>query len=615
MKRSHVVPVAWGRAKAAGGPGRPGDRLARTRVLGMASAGVVGLVGLVAATLLAATPAQAARHALLVGVADYGSPRHNLEGPVNDVLALRDVLVRRWGVPAGNVQTLTDAQATRANILRALQGLQARTAAGDEIVVFFSGHGTSSLDASQVAPMPDGTGAFIPYGLDASTPQAAEAGLLIGRRDLLPLYRALDEGGRRLWIISDSCFSGNQARSAGQTAQALTPKYLALPTAPEIISQQDYLRQRMQRYQPPPPYPYRHAVFLGAASEGEMARDIRREQLGLYPTITGKAGGALTDALLRVLDGQLPADVNTDGLLSLDEVHRAVGDFMGARAYGHAPQRLPSVQEDRHGAGARPVLDVRGVAAPMRSAPLQPLRVALAPGADFSTALAGVPDILPLPVGGAAPGPAGDAEVMLLRTPAGRAQVLVHGGLLADMEADDAAGLRARLIQLGWTHRLKQLAQAHQSAVLPLALEPAAFGTTFAVGERVHFSLRTAKPAWLVLVNADAAGKVSVLYPSTRRELEALAADTAHAIPGSAPHLQIMVQPPLGMDRQFAFAFHQRPADLERLLGAVDMNVEDPRLRLLEQMVRQAAGGLQFGIGELLTVAPPSAANGAAAGR
>jgi hypothetical protein len=60
------------------------------------------------------------------------------------------------------------------------------------------------------------------------------------------------------------------------------------------------------------------------------------------------------------------------------------------------------------------------------------------------------------------------------------------------------------------------------------------------------------------------------------------------------------------MDRQLAFAFHQRPAELERLMGAVGMDIDDPRLRLLEQMVREASGGLQFATGELRTVAAVS---------
>src|SRR5262245_54612867 len=67
--------------------------------------------------------------ALLVGIARYeGRP---LEGPANDVTALRDVLVRRWGYRPSDIRVLLDGDATRSRILGELAALQARSSPGD----------------------------------------------------------------------------------------------------------------------------------------------------------------------------------------------------------------------------------------------------------------------------------------------------------------------------------------------------------------------------------------------------------------------------------------------------------------------------------------------------
>ncbi len=112
------------------------------------------------------------RVALLVGVGDYRQTS-KLEGPANDVTALRDVLLRRWGFQAQDIRTLVDKQATRVNILAELVALANRSSANDEVLVYFSGHGTSALDAGTQSafsiPLPHSSGAFVPFDFE---PQA-----------------------------------------------------------------------------------------------------------------------------------------------------------------------------------------------------------------------------------------------------------------------------------------------------------------------------------------------------------------------------------------------------------------------------------------------------------
>lgn len=545
-----------------------------------------------AAALLAvaaATAVQARGLALIVGVSDYGSRSLNLHGPVNDAEAMRDVLVRRWGFAANDVRVLTDARATKAGILAELRALRERSSAGDDVVIYLSGHGTSALDGTARMPVPHGSGAFVPYGFDPSTPERLAATLLVGRTDLRPLLEALDQGGRNVWVINDSCYAGNSVRSLALPLPGeLREKMIPLPDA---RSQRERERdEAMARNRPGlEPYPYKRIAYLSASAEGERARDIPRDALARYPTIDGKSHGAMTDALLRVLDGQLPADLNRDGLLDLNEVHRAVGSFMAQRVYGHTPQRLPAVAEDLGGLGARPVLKARGVAAQPAQAAPQPLLVRVDPAlpSGVAAAVGAAPDVRL-----AAAGP---ADIHLLAKGDKLVLASMGGDLIAEAASADLSRIQAQVRQLAFAKRLRLLGERHQRGALAFELAPAEFGGNLRVGQLVHFVVRPDRPAWVVIANINADGKVSVLYPYRARELSPLQAGAARAIPGDSGPDRIKVEPPEGMDLQLAFAFDNKPEGIDKLLGVVDVEGGDGRLGILENMLAQQDGKFTFG--------------------
>ena len=87
-------------------------------------------------------------------------------------------------------------------------------------------------------------------------------------------------------------------------------------------------------------YPYRNIFYISAASENEVAKDIRRNNLNVYPTIDGKPHGVLTDALLRVLAGQTPVDADHDGQWSQIELFKSVKAEV-RRRFEQTPQMLP----------------------------------------------------------------------------------------------------------------------------------------------------------------------------------------------------------------------------------------------------------------------------------
>ena len=91
-------------------------------------------------------PSQTDRHALLVGIDHYSQSygAGDLPSCVNDANGVRDIMMlgdtlNRW--PSGNLQSLTDGQATKSAIRSELQSLASQSVAGDIVVYFQSSHG------------------------------------------------------------------------------------------------------------------------------------------------------------------------------------------------------------------------------------------------------------------------------------------------------------------------------------------------------------------------------------------------------------------------------------------------------------------------------------------
>ncbi len=532
------------------------------------------------------------RIALLVGVGDYGNPKLNLQGPPYDVAAMRDVLVRRWGFKPADVKTLVDGDATRANILSELAALSGRSRANDELLIYFSGHGTSALHAGLGIPLPHGSGAFIPSGFKYEADS-----LIVGRTDLVPVISALEAGGRRLWVISDSCYSGNQVRSSMLTSPDELPARMIPAVFKDKAAAQRADLALAEQAPKAGPYPYRATAYLSASSEGEVARDIPRSMMGRTPTFDNNPHGAMTDALLRVLEGTIPGDLDGDGVLSLTEVHRATSDFMAQRAYGHTPVRLPSVADDQHALGSRGVLSVKNVALRPKGASSEPLRLRIdSASSEIATAVAGVPDVRLVKDD--------EPSEIILKAQGGRqAIVAASGDLLAGMPATETQRVVAQIRQLAWSKRLRILAEKYRRGALQFDVDPAEQGGNFKPGQLISFVVRPDRSATLVLLNINAEGKVGVLYPYSPSEANPLAAGQAKHIPGTGAQ-RIQVTEPFGMDVQFVFAFDQPPPGLSGLHHLDDADPDNARLLAFERGLTTMAGKFTFATSNLRTLRP-----------
>jgi len=182
--------------------------------------------------ILAATSvsfAQGRKMGLFVGINEYLEKEDVLQSCVNDALNMRKRLSRDYGFDASNTSLLTDARATRRNILDKLAYYERQTLSGDLFVFYYSGHGGIFPDAlSEVndetemvtppAKMQLATGYYdstlVPIDSHLST-SGKSWGNSILDDELHKIFSRFTDKGVQVIFISDSCFSGTLAKSFG----------------------------------------------------------------------------------------------------------------------------------------------------------------------------------------------------------------------------------------------------------------------------------------------------------------------------------------------------------------------------------------------------------------
>ena len=174
------------------------------------------LIGLMALLLVAAPgppPALSAaepsdgsgvKRALLVGINKYKAvPK--LQGSLNDIETMRQILLTRWGFAEKNIRLLTDEAATRAGILAALDQLVSDTGPNDLVYFHYSGHGSQVEDLNG-----DETDDHLDETL---VPQDGRSGDVrdITDDELDAIFARLR--AKTALIVLDSCHSGTATRS------------------------------------------------------------------------------------------------------------------------------------------------------------------------------------------------------------------------------------------------------------------------------------------------------------------------------------------------------------------------------------------------------------------
>ena len=144
------------------------------------------------------------KRALLVGINDYPGAQNDLQGCVNDITNVYDVLVKYFEFISPDITLLSNKRATKKAILDGLKGLIANSSAGDTLVFHYSGHGSQVRDV-EGDELKDGKDEIIcPWDFDWD-------GIYIKDDDLATLFSNLKKGVH-LEVLLDSCHSGTGTR-------------------------------------------------------------------------------------------------------------------------------------------------------------------------------------------------------------------------------------------------------------------------------------------------------------------------------------------------------------------------------------------------------------------
>ena len=261
-----------------------------------------------ACAVLAATPAQAEKRALILAISEY--VRQPLPGVAKDVENASE-MARLMGIPAANIEVWRDAELAGNGLLKALQDFTDRAQPEDHVFVYYSGHGSSYTKRN--------------------SPGACEKALVAQDITMVPK----DEFHKRLKVLAakvdktfvfmDSCYSGglvelDGSRALGAPGQgearakftATAPKDPCSVASNVVASDRDFDMIQAEQY---PNY-----FLLGSAAENEVAIDGG-------PTL----GGYASSALLQCMQAPERADHSGDGVVSITEAKACAQEIVNGR--------------------------------------------------------------------------------------------------------------------------------------------------------------------------------------------------------------------------------------------------------------------------------------------
>lgn len=164
---------------------------------------------------------QPERRALLVGINDYPNPDDRLDGCVNDVFLMSSLLQELSGdngqrFPPDSIRVVLNERATAKGILSRLQWLLEDVRAGDERVLYYSGHGAQVPAYGSWAEVDHLDECLVPHDFDW-TPERS-----ISDDTFFELYSQLPYESSFVAIL-DCCHSGGITRAGGAKVRGLNP--------------------------------------------------------------------------------------------------------------------------------------------------------------------------------------------------------------------------------------------------------------------------------------------------------------------------------------------------------------------------------------------------------
>ena len=503
--------------------------------------------------------------ALVIGIDAYRHVRP-LNGAVADARDIEGAL-RQSG--AQDVTALTDDQVTRAAVMKAIDGLVARSGPHDLVILTLAGHGSQEPERVK-GTHPDGLeDVFILPGFEPTPAGSRER---IFGAEFNHLIKQIELRGAQVLFVADTCYGGGMAREVDPRAEQMSfrqvPSYrLSVDLLEPIATNADEMLTELD---------FDRTAFLAAVDRRTKSPEVR------IPGVPGLRG-ALSYAVARAIEGG--ADADHDGRTTLKELFTNVRQvvyqlseqrqnvvtatppsldmttnviFETARAVtlAAAPQETP--QEARQEAPQQVPQQAPRLVAP--AAPPaeaeRPIRIASLDGKG--THFEG---LARREVAFEVVRPSDNPD--LIWDPASH-DVVAWGDVIAyRVDARDLPGVIDRAAAI---RELKRIA-----VKVPQSLKVTPNDGLHRKDELVHLEVSDLAGRALILFNITGDGTVQLLYP--------IASDAA-VVKDAAYRFPVRVRAPFGSDQLIAVTSRQRMPALEQALQQLN------RTRSAMQMVR-----------------------------
>ncbi len=267
-----------------------------------------------AAVLACAGAAHAANHALILSIGTYSRPDASLPGiDLDEANAI--LIAKTMGVPEANLVVLRNEALSGAGVDRAFTEAGDRMARGDNLFIYYSGHGTQRNARTSGAKCSEG---MVTYDMK-----------MYPDTRIQEVLAALSAKAGQLVFMNDSCFSGGQAEYRSidgvKASDGTVAKTWKLPN--ESVEQTpgytcgDAINAKMTRdILPVAKASGANMLYIAAAQDNEVAAATNK-------------GSAATLAWLSCLKPQ--TDGNRSGTLSGEEIRSCAQAWMDRGNFKH----------------------------------------------------------------------------------------------------------------------------------------------------------------------------------------------------------------------------------------------------------------------------------------
>ncbi|BFU90456.1 MAG: hypothetical protein NTAFB01_16430 [Nitrospira sp.] len=263
-----------------------------------------------------------AKRAVLIGINKYQVPGSDLNGCVNDVKNLSGALKTYYGFADKDITTLTDTQATKKAMERAIKKLVASGKEGDVLLLHYSGHGSN---------VPDDNGdeadhrdeILCPTDLDWKDPF---------RDDWLRKTFNKLRSGVSLTVIMDCCHSGTNTRAIIPSDAPIRERFLPCPLDLMAVESGRKLRGTLRgQLGKAPRGRKRRSDIVHADIQELLFTGCRDTQTSADADIGGTYNGALTYYLVESIK-------EAEGKLTYRELHQRTVAKLKQEDFDQVPQ-------------------------------------------------------------------------------------------------------------------------------------------------------------------------------------------------------------------------------------------------------------------------------------